>query len=352
MKSAKYLLAYLVPAIAIWSLFQEGIGAFAVVIFAFVLVPLVEQVLPRLDSNLSEAEKESHLKDRLFDYLLYLNLPIVYGTVLLFIYQLNHTTTMSTATLLGHILSVGIVLGACGINVGHELGHRNNKVEQFIAKALLLPSLYQHFFIEHNRGHHKWVATPQDPASSRRGETIYAFWFRSLTQSYRHAWQLEAEKLRKQGLPFWSGQNLMIRFTLVQISYISVVFLLTAEWQFALFVLLAGLVGALLLESINYIEHYGLVREKMSNGRYERVQPHHSWNSNFYLGRIILYELTRHSDHHFLANKKYQVLDHHDQAPELPYGYPASVLLALLPPLWFSIMDARLDKEHLRLATK
>jgi alkane 1-monooxygenase len=351
MKSAKYFAAYLIPAIAIWSLFQDGLAAFAVVIFAFGLLPILEHLLPPQEANLSESDRKSYLSDRLFDWLLYFNVPIVFGTVLLFIYQLNHIT-MSTSTLVGHILSVGIVLGACGINVGHELGHRSNKAEQFLAKALLLPSLYQHFFIEHNRGHHKYVATPEDPATARRGETVYAFWFRSITQSYRHAWALERDKLRKQGLSFWGSQNLMLRFTLVQISYVSAVFLLASEWQFALFVLVAGLVGALLLETINYVEHYGLLREKMSNGRYERVQPHHSWNSNYVLGRIMLYELTRHSDHHFLASKKYQVLDHHPQAPELPYGYPASMLLALLPPLWFAVMDARLDEERLRLVAE
>lgn len=349
MKSAKYISAYIVPVLAIVGLIKGGTWAYATVIFAFGLVPFFDQLLPRGETNVAEKERDGLLANRVFDWLLYFNIPIIYGTILFFIYQLN-TLTMSGAELVGHVLSVGIVLGACGINVGHELGHRSNRREQFLAKALLLPSLYQHFFIEHNRGHHKHVATPLDPATARKNEVIYTFWFRSLYGSYVHAWRLEQDRLGKQQLPFWSWHNLMVRFTLVQTIYILSVALLTTSWQGALVVLATGLVGVLLLESINYIEHYGLQRNKLSNGRYERVQAHHSWNANYHLGRIILYELTRHSDHHFIASKKYQVLDHHPNAPELPLGYPACILLALVPPLWFKVMNSRLEQESLRVA--
>lgn len=341
MKSAKYLAAYLIPAFCIWGLLKGGMASYATVIFAFGFIPFADQFMPQDTSNLSPDDRDDRLTAKIFDWLLYLNLPLVYGIVGLFIYQLN-TQGYTTSELSGQILSVGIVLGACGINVGHELGHRTNKWEQNIAKLLLLPELYQHFFIEHNRGHHKNVATPLDPASARKGELIYTFWFRSLWGSYRSAWALEADALRRQKLPFWSFHNQMIRFSIQTIIYIAVVGLLCPDWQSTLAVLAAGLVGVLLLESINYVEHYGLRRKLLANGRYERVQPHHSWNANYHLGRIMLYELTRHSDHHFLANKKYQVLDHHEEAPVLPVGYPASILLALVPPLWFSVMDERL----------
>jgi alkane 1-monooxygenase len=343
MKSVKYLTAYIIPVLCIFGLLQGGIAAYATVVFSFGLIPLLEQFLPQDTSNLPEEERNDRLARKVFDWLLYLNVPLVFGIICLFIYQLN-TQDYTTSELTGHVLSVGIVLGVCGINVAHELGHRSNKVEQALAKILLLPTLYQHFFIEHNRGHHKHVATPLDPATARKGEIVYTFWFRSLWGSYRSAWRLERDRLQRSKLPFWSFQNEMVRFSIQQLIYVALVFALTPSWQMALAVLIAGLIGVLLLESINYVEHYGLQRRLLDNGRYERVQPRHSWNANYHLGRIMLYELTRHSDHHYLANKKYQILDHHEQAPVLPLGYPASILMALVPPLWLVVMDRRLEE--------
>ena len=301
MKSAKYLTAYLIPAFCVWGLLSGGPLSWATVIFAFGLIPFADQFMLQDTSNLDQPEREDRLSAKIFDWLLYLNLPMVYGIIGLFIYKLN-TEIYSGSELAGQILSVGIVLGTCGINVGHELGHRSNKWDQRISKLLLLPELYQHFFIEHNRGHHKNVATPLDPASARKDELLYTFWFRSLWGSYKSAWALEAESLKRQKLPFWSFHNEMIRFSIQTMLYIAVVFMLCPDWQSAAAVLVAGFVGVLLLESINYVEHYGLRRKKLENGRYERVQPHHSWNANYHLGRIMLYELTRHSDHHFIAS--------------------------------------------------
>ncbi len=343
MKSAKYLTAYIVPLLAVWGLLYGGWTAYAVPLFAFGMVPFFDQLLPGSTYNLTDEERQSQLADKLFDWLLYLNIPVVYGIVGLFIYQLNQGT-FSSSELTGWILSVGITIGACGINVGHELGHRQNKTEQFLAKVLLLPALYQHFFIEHNRGHHKYVATPEDPATARRGELLYTFWFRSLWGSYRHAWQLERQRLHRAGKAVFSWNNEMIRFTITQAGYVLVVALLTPSLAALSAVVLAGITGVLLLETVNYIEHYGLVRQRTESGRYERVQPHHSWNANYPVGRIMLYELTRHSDHHFLADKKYQILDHYDHAPELPAGYPASMLMALVPPVWFWVMHRKLEK--------
>ncbi|WP_367392428.1 alkane 1-monooxygenase [Lewinella sp. LCG006] len=343
MKSAKYLTAYIIPALCILGLLKGGSAAYATVIFSFGLIPLLEQFLPKDTSNLQEEERDDRLARKVFDWLLYFNVPLVFGILGLFIYQLN-TQYYTTSELVGQVLSVGIVLGVCGINVAHELGHRSNKMEQALSKILLLPTLYQHFFIEHNRGHHKHVATPLDPATARKGEIVYTFWLRSLWGSYGSAWHLEKERLERGKLAFWSFQNEMIRFSIQQLIYIALVLVLTPSWQLALAVLTSGLIGVLLLESINYVEHYGLQRRLLDNGRYERVQPHHSWNANYHLGRIMLYELTRHSDHHYLANKKYQILDHHEQAPVLPLGYPASILMALVPPLWLVVMNRELEK--------
>lgn len=344
MRDLKYLAAYLVPAFAVLGLVQLGVYSYATVIFVFGIIPLIEPLSQNDQGNYNATEQESRLKNSLFDWLLYLNLPVIYGVLALFLYTLN-TSELSTSELVGCVLSVGLVLGSCGINVGHELGHRSNKKEQLIAKLLLLPSCYTHFFIEHNRGHHKNVATDLDPASARKNEMVYTFWIRSTVGSYLHAWKLEAKRLKGLSKPFFSVGNQMIQFTIIQLAYVAIIILASNSWTNFWAVISAGVVGFLLLETINYIEHYGLRRKQLPSGRYERVQPHHSWNANYQIGRILLYELTRHSDHHYLASKKYQVLEHQEDAPQLPFGYPTSMLLALIPPVWFAVMNKRLPTQ-------
>lgn len=344
MRDLKYLVAYVPPILTLLALSWRGPWVFATVIFAFGLVPILDRWGPQSSTNFSSEEKKSRLSNSFFDYLLYANVPLIYAIVAMYMYVLN-TYALALYEYVGLIFSVGVVLGASGINVGHELGHRRHKFERFLSKALLLPNLYTHFFIEHNRGHHKYVATPEDPATSRYNEPLYIFWLRTLTFSYRNAWKLEAERLRRLKLPILSWKNEMLRLQVAQIGYILTIFFLTNSWAGFWALMLAALVGVLNLETVNYIEHYGLVRKRLPSGAYERVRPIHSWNSNHELGRILLYELTRHSDHHYLASKKYQVLDHHEEAPELPFGYPAAMLTALVPPLWFAIMNKRLRNQ-------
>ncbi len=345
MRDLKYMIAYIMPLSALLALLFQGAWSYSTVIFAFGIIPVLEPLLPRSERNLSSKEREEKLKKRLFDWLLYLNLPILYGIIAFFLYVLS-TQSLAGFEITGLVLSVGIVIGACGINVGHELGHRSHPNEQTVAKLLLLPAMYMHFFIEHNRGHHKNVATPLDPATARYGESLYFFWLRSAIGSYISAWRLESKRLDQQGHSFWSIHNEMILFQVAQLSYLTAIWIVFS-FNIMLLALLAGVTGFLLLESINYIEHYGLQRQVLPNGRYERVQPKHSWNANFELGRIILYELTRHSDHHYLANKKYQILDHHDESPQLPMGYPSSMLLAMAPPLWFYVMNKRVRNRNI-----
>ncbi|MEL0036102.1 MAG: alkane 1-monooxygenase [Gammaproteobacteria bacterium] len=343
MKDLKYLAAYINPALAVIGLLLGGLYAWSTVLFSFFLIPILDQISPIDSSNHDVVTKETLINKRLFDWLLYLNIPIVYGVVGLFIYQINHVI-MPTEVLLGQILSVGIVIGSCGINVAHELGHRKEKYHQLLGQILLIPALYMHFFIEHNRGHHRFVATDDDPASARKGEWLFIFWFRSVFGCFTKASKLEAIRLGKKQLSYFSRHNQFLQFMLIQSLYLVVVYSLSSWFGLAVIVL-SAFVGVLLLETINYIEHYGLRRKVRDNGRYERVRPHHSWNANYTFGRIALYELTRHSDHHFIASKKFQVLDHHDEAPVLPFGYPAMILIALLPPVWFQLMDKRIPQH-------
>lgn len=338
-KDLKYLIAYIAPLAAFLGIYLQGAWSFSAVYVAFGLIPALDALAPKSAYNYSPEEENARLSNRFFDLLLYLNIPILFGLIG---YYFNTIAGGGLAgyEVLGMTLSVGIIVGTIGINVAHELGHRNTWYEQGAAKILLLTAQYMHFFIEHNRGHHKNVATDEDPASARLGETLYAFWLRSVSGSYRNAWRLERERLEKKGKKAWSWQNEMVRFTVFQLSYLLAIGLIWG-WRMPLYALAIAATGFLLLESVNYIEHYGLRRRKLPNGHYERVSPSHSWNSDHELGRIFLYELTRHSDHHYKATRKYQVLRHFDDSPQMPAGYPAAILLSLAPPLWFRVMDEK-----------
>ncbi|RMG65091.1 MAG: alkane 1-monooxygenase [Bacteroidetes bacterium] len=338
----KYLTPYTLAIAGLLALAGEGAWRYAVLLYAFGLVPLLELFFPTDRHNLTAAEEALAKADRWYDWLIYLTVPLQYGLLGWFFFQMQ-AGDLSGSERVGLILSMGVLCGTYGINVGHELGHRKAPHERVLAKLALLSSLYLHFYIEHNRGHHKRVATVEDPASSRRGEWVYAFWGRSIWHGYRSAWELETQRLRRQGLPFWSWHNEMLRFQLIQAGLL---LLIGLAWGPAALLgfLGAATVGILLLETVNYIEHYGLQRREAAPGRYERVQPHHSWNSNHVIGRLLLFELSRHSDHHFLASRKYQILRHHEDAPQMPTGYPGMMLLALVPPLWFGVMHPVLDR--------
>ena len=200
-----------------------------------------------------------------------------------------------------------------------------------------------HFYIEHNFGHHLNVATPEDGATAKYNQTVYYFWLTSVAKQYKDAWKRQFELLKRQNNGFLSFKNDMLWYHLIQPAYLFGVFLFF-DSGVMLFAIAIGVISFLFLESINYIEHYGLRRFKTPSGRFERVQPHHSWNSNFNIGRIVLYELTRHSDHHYKSSKKYQLLNSYDESPTLPLGYPASILLSFVPPLWFKIINPLVPK--------
>jgi alkane 1-monooxygenase len=347
----KYLLAYMLPLATYNALYAEGIWTFYTFFLAFVLLPFMELFFTGVDTNFSKSEEEAEKHKLIYDILLYLNVPLQFGLLLLFLNRIT-LPELTALEITGMITSFGICCGVIGINVAHELGHRRKQYEIIMAKMLLSTTLYMHFYIEHNRGHHKNVSTPLDPASSRRGENMYFFWFRSIIGSYINAWQHENHRLSKEGKHWFTIQNEMLRFHFIQGGMCLAIFFLFGSVALLAF-FASSFIGYLLLESVNYIEHYGLQRKEIKPGIYEKCLPIHSWNSDHDLGRIMLYELTRHSDHHYLASRKYQVLRHFDQSPQLPTGYPGAIVLATIPPLWFKIMNKRVDEfnEKLREAS-
>ena len=341
MHALPYTIGFLFPLIALATFWEVLHFSWVLPIVAFIIIPILDQLLPYSDSNLSK-EDTDYLQDSPFHTaLLMMMLPLQWLLIFTLCYQVSN---FSYGDLNWHwagmIFSMGICCGTFGINVAHELGHRNDKLSQFCAKGLLLSSLYMHFIIEHNRGHHRHVATDLDPATSKKGQLVYHFWIQSTLGSFLSAWQLEQQRLTKKRLSWF--HNEMIWMTLLQISTICFIGLFFGVVSMISFVL-AATIGFLLLETINYIEHYGLQRSLRDNGKFERVQPHHSWNCNRSIGRLLLFELTRHSDHHAYAKRQFQTLRHFDTAPELPAGYPAMIVLALVPPLWFVVMDRQLE---------
>jgi alkane 1-monooxygenase len=340
----KYLSVLSLPLLAYVSFTSTGWMTFLPVIEAFFLIPVLELFFTPNENNLSETEVERRKDDAFYDWLIYLVVPVQVFMVWIFLGSMQETG-LTLLDKIGRVSAMGMLCGVMGINVAHELGHRTNWHEQFFAKILLLSSLYMHFFIEHNRGHHKNVSTPEDPSSARKGEMLYAFWMRSVVLAYLSAWKLERDRLGKKGISFLSYSNEMLRFQVIQVSLLAIIWWVFGL-QIMLFFIAAAVFGFLLLETVNYIEHYGLLREKKGD-RYERVMPEHSWNSNHVVGRIVLFELSRHSDHHYIASRKYQILRHIDKSPQMPTGYPGMMLMAIFPPLWFFVMNKRVENYRL-----
>ena len=340
MSKLKYLSAFILAATVYISFTNVGIWTYLPLLFSFGIIPLVELLFKPDAKNLSEEEKQKVARDSYFNFVLYSIVIFQVGFLIYFLFVIQEN--LSSFDLMGRIVSMGILCGIFGINVGHELGHRANRFEQFLGEILLLTSLETHFLPYHNSGHHHNVATPKDPATARKGEIVFLFWFRSQLGSYFQAWKIENDRLHKKGKSILSLSNKMIIYTLAQIALLAAIYYFF-NLQTLLYFMASAILGMLLLETVNYIEHYGLLRKIKENGNYERVQHQHSWNSNHILGRTMLFELSRHSDHHYKASKHYQLLDSTPNSPQMLTGYPGMMLLALFPPLWFKVMHKQLN---------
>ena len=346
----KYLMAYSIPLTALVGLYFGGYWLFTTPFYIFVIIPTVELILTRYGVDELETHRAEKGIHSLFDLMLYLNIIIVFG---LLIYSLNKIITFEYFSIefLGSLLSMGLVMASNGINVAHELCHRTKTLERFLGKFLLIPSLYMHFYLEHNYGHHLKVATKEDPVTAKYNEPIYTFWISAIKGELLGAIKIQKNRLKRNNNSFFSIYNDMFWYGVIQLSYILLVFILFGL-KGLIFCLLSALFSILMFESVNYIEHYGLLRKKLSSGRYERVQERHSWNSNHIFGRIVLYELTRHSDHHRIAETEYQNLNSIDHSPQLPYGYPTSILLSFIPVIWFKLMNPRVPRDMYELSLK
>ena len=312
-------------------------------IILFVVLPGLDMIFGATDDNPPEDERERLEADRYYRWITYLFIPMQFAG-LVFACAMWSTGTLAWYDSLGLALTLGVVSGVA-INTAHELGHKREENERWLSKIALSTSAYGHFYVEHNRGHHVRVATPEDPASSRLGESFWAFLPRTVIGSLRSSWHLERKRFAKGETSFWSLRNDVLvawSMTLVLFVALTVAFgPVVLPW-----LILQAVVSFTLLEVVNYLEHYGLLRQQRENGRYVRTDPTHSWNANHTVSNLFLYQLQRHSDHHANPVRRYQVLRHFEESPQLPSGYGSMIVLALFPPLWRRVMDHRVVNHY------
>jgi len=312
--------------------------------FVFGLIPLLDLLIPKYQKN-PRSEEEKKIKEKLsYRLITWICAPLHLGVVSwgLYVVAVDWQITWWETFLLA--ISIGISGGVVGINTAHELGHRvNNNFEPFLSRLMLWPNFYMHWIIEHVTGHHRYVSTPQDPATAPLNMNVYRFWFRSVFGGFSRVWKFEKERLKRKKQNPYGFHNRVIVYTIFEILPVILIGIFLPLSSLILY-LIQGFVAFSLLEIINYVEHYGLLREK-KDGKYEKVKPIHSWNSNQWLTNHFLFQLQRHSDHHFRAGRRYQILRYHEDSLQLPTGYAGMVVLALIPPLWKKIMNPRIPNK-------
>lgn len=316
-------------ALTVMGLFLPSPYLFTPAVFIFVGIPLIDFFVGENFNNPDDDQEKNWRERRVWAPALYF-----YSVTHFIVLGLGAFQVVQLQSSWGHLLSmafiVGLYTGGLGITVAHELCHKKEKWPRFVANLLLASVWYQHFAVEHVRGHHLHVSTPEDPASARFNENVYSFLGRTLIGSFLHALKIDKAAVLK-----WVGVSIVLTVAAFLIDPKVMVYFLAQ-----------AVVAFILLELVNYVEHYGLSRKQLSNGRYEKVLPIHSWNSAHKFSNYLLFNLQRHSDHHALAHLPYTVLKHQDRAPQLPSGYPGMILLSLIPQVWFKVMNPKV--EHWR----
>src|SRR4051794_6838740 len=347
-KRYAWLLGLIVPlapflAWGLVALTGSGVLWFFGPALVFGLFPVLDLAIGSDATNPPDSVIKHLEQDRYYRWCTYAFLPLQYTGLVLGCWFWAYGD-LSVVDQFGLALTVGTVAGI-GINTAHELGHKRASMERWLSKVALAQSGYGHFFIEHNRGHHVRVATPEDPASSRFGESFYAFLPRTVSGSLRSSWELETERLARDGRKPWTIKNDILNAWAMSIVLFATLIAIFGT-EVIPYLAIQAVIGFSLLEVVNYLEHYGLLRQKRDDGRYERTRPDHSWNSNNVASNVLLYHLQRHSDHHANPTRRFQSLRHFDEAPQLPTGYAGMVVLACVPPLWRRVMDPRLSAHY------
>jgi alkane 1-monooxygenase len=308
-----------------------------------VIIPSIDSIVGKDNNNPSDDQITSLVNDPYYDRIVKLFIPLQMAANLFAGYVVSRKeTSFVDQILLG--ISMGAINGI-GVNTAHELSHRPNKKDHYLSHATLMPLFYNHFRVEHPYGHHKRAATPEDPASSKMGETFYEFWPRTVFGGLKSAIEIEKNRLKRKGLSFFSLENELFQGWAMSAGFHATMLKLFGK-EVIPYLATQAFYGVSLFEVINYIEHYGLMRDKKPDGSYARTMPEHSWNNNNITTNLFLYQLQRHSDHHAYPTRPFQALRNFDEAPELPSGYATMLLPALIPSLWFKMMDKRVFDHY------
>ncbi|MCU0383981.1 MAG: alkane 1-monooxygenase [Cyclobacteriaceae bacterium] len=349
-KRIGFFTAFILPALVVAGVYLGGNWQISTIVFVFILIPVADHLIGLDTTNVNKEAIGVETERFFYRFVTY---AWTYVQLLLLcwcVWIIAQGEIQGVFEWTCFILSVGLVTGGIGITVAHELGHKKPTIERVYSQLLLMTVCYMHFYIEHNRGHHVYVATPEDPATAQKNESFYFFWFKSVFKGYAHAWHLENARLIQQKKNFFSVNNKMLLYHLLPVLFCllltSIGFIVSGKvlLSIPLFFFTQSIVAFTLLELVNYLEHYGIERKKLATGRYEQVNPLHSWNASHLISNFFLFQLQRHSDHHAYAHKRYQVLEHYNESPQLPFGYPTMILIALVPPLWFKMMNKKLEE--------
>jgi alkane 1-monooxygenase len=343
------LLVPLLPFMAIglhaWTGWEATLWLGPVVLLG--IVPMIDLIAGFDPTNAPEELTAILEEDRYYRWIVYAYIPIQYAGFIVAMWTCATDPVISVLGKVGLALTAGVSTGIA-INTAHELGHKREEVERWLSKITLAPTAYGHFFIEHTRGHHVRVSTPEDPASARMGESFWRFWPRSVIGSARSAWNLEARRYARHGKhPFRPGNHVLNAWAMTVVLWGGLIAWLGLG--VLPYLLVQALYGYWVLEVVNYMEHYGMLRQKVGppeRRRYERVLPEHSWNSNQIVTNVLLYHLQRHSDHHANPTRRFQTLRDFPEAPVLPTGYTGMMLAALFPPLFNKLMDPKVVEHY------
>lgn len=313
-----YLISIIAPILSLGAIIsKEPLFWFLPFVYIFGIIPLLDILIP-VNINTQKVKGS--------DFSILLVSSFYLATWCFGIYFLRNTSGIE---LFIKAFALGLSGGTIGINCAHELGHRKEKAMQVYAKLLLSTVFYAHFFTEHNKGHHRHVATPNDPASAKFNQTLYQFLPQTIIGSFKSAYQIDRQEV--------------LSYLALEIVFFIIAFMISPLSSVAF--LISSLIAILLLEIVNYVEHYGLARKQNQNGRYEKVTPIHSWDSGHLFSTLHIFNLSLHSHHHLMASKKFFELELQKDSLKLPSGYPSMMLLSLVPPLWFKVMNPKIPNQ-------
>ena len=339
-----FILPFLFAPLILITWFLGGISIALIPLYGYFSISLLDYFF-----GLDEQTKINSQDSKKYSIILwvwpFLQFILVFGSLAV----IYNSSNFSIFEALFLMVSLGIVTGAIGITFAHELMHKKNKIEKILSDLLLGMVLYGHFRTEHLMTHHRYVGTKKDTVTARFNESFYVFFLRVLPGSIISAWNVEKEKLSKRKKKVFNYKNpFWIYFGLI-LLFITIAFSIAGIFGILLFIIQA-IIAIIHLEVVNYIEHYGLSRKLLSNGKYEKTKPQHSWNANQKVSNLFLINLQKHSDHHYNPNKSYQLLTAFDSyaAPQLPFGYPIMVLLSLFPSQWKKVMNPKVQEWRKR----